>query len=814
MRSQTNNRQLILTIIPFLIIVLVQVSLSTFSLYTVSTARTYITGESSWSKSQKDAIYYLSNYAQTQSLEAYKNYQAALAIQDGDRRARLALQQEPPDINAARNGLLQGGNHPDDIENTIRGFLWFHHISSVEETINLWGIGDDYMQQLQNIGKQLHQGISNNSITADEIAALSLEINHINERIRPAAQGFSDALNSFSRKISTIAWITNLVVASLLLLLTVRQIRKLIQVSSDYKAALYAEKERVETTLKSIGEAVITFNMEGLLLYMNPNAELLLSHQKWDGQTQSFDQLFQLINTNKAGNDRIITFQELVQQKDGRSTYPSLQMMRPDKPPLSLTLVAAPVRNSQGEQYGMVLILHDNTIEQQYINDLSWQASHDALTGLVNRREFETRAVKLLNQLGDDESSVTLMFIDLDQFKLINDTHGHAAGDELLCQISRTVRSRLRPSDTLARLGGDEFGVLLVNSTIEGSVSKANNLRQAIIDNRFEWEGESFSISASIGLTRITDPNIPLAEVMRSADIACYMAKEKGRNRIQLHMAQDSEISARFHEMDWVQRLRRAIQEGEFRLFAQEIVPLNENHEGGRYVEILLRLQTENSNLVLPSDFIPAAERYGLMQEIDRFVVSKTFTELTLMREQGDNSITHCAINLSGSTLNDDGFLEFIHEQFSRTKIPAETICFEITETNAIANLEAAQHLIKALRQLGCRFSLDDFGAGMSSFAYLKHLPVDYLKIDGSFVRNMEHDSIDYAMVEMIHQIGHLTGKRTIAEFVSSANTVKELQEIGVDYAQGFYLAQPAPFNSQLKTKQDAQASSQKLIGY
>ncbi|MCP1290648.1 MULTISPECIES: bifunctional diguanylate cyclase/phosphodiesterase [Chromobacterium] len=793
MRSNTANRQLLFVVLPFLLIVVMQVALSAFSLYVVSTARAYVAGEGLWSKAQKDSIYHLTRYAQTGSDHDFQRYRLAISIQLGDHRARLALDRKPPDLDTARQGFLDGGNHPDDIENIIRAYLWFHHVSYLAEAIRYWKIGDYYLQEIQTIGEQLRQGYADGSLSQDDKAALTSQIAEINEAVKAPAQGFSRVLGNASREVSQAVWRVNLLVGLLLVLLTILQIRRLIQASDNYKAALQAEQQRAEITLQSIGDAVITLNMQGAVIYLNHSAKRMLSHLETESLGLHFDELLSLIKQGQ-DKDSTLSFAELCRLDESSRTYPKLNMLRHNAIPLQVSLVAAPIRDRRGEQYGIVLVLHDNTAEQQYINELSWQASHDALTGLLNRREFETRAIKAIKQLGQAEASLALMFIDLDQFKLINDTYGHAAGDELLCQISRSVARRLRASDTLARLGGDEFGVLLGNSSVESAIAKANNLRQAIMECSFQWEGNQFSISASIGLVCVSDADTSLAEVMRSADIACYMAKEKGRNRIQLHIPHNSEVSARFHEMDWVQRLRQALRDDSFTLYAQDIVPLAAHPERGRYVEVLLRLNADDGSQVPPGLFVPIAERYGLMTEIDRIVVEKVFQELALLRRAGNQDIRHCAINLSGSTLCDDGFLAFVQQQFQRSGVPPELICFEITETNAIANLEAAQRLIHELRRIGCLFSLDDFGTGMSSFAYLKHLPVDFLKIDGSFVREMATDPIDHAMVEMINHIGHVTGKRTIAEFVDTPEIVAELRKLGVDYAQGFHLSRPEPF--------------------
>jgi diguanylate cyclase (GGDEF)-like protein len=392
------------------------------------------------------------------------------------------------------------------------------------------------------------------------------------------------------------------------------------------------------------------------------------------------------------------------------------------------------------------------------------------------------------------------MYLDLDQFKVVNDTCGHAAGDQLIRQVSAVLLKRLREGDTLARLGGDEFGVLLENCPPDHALRIADQLRQTVSDFHFVWETRSFSVGVSIGLVNVKDGPFTLADVMSAADAACYMAKEKGRNRVQLYHAQDSELSVRQGEMEWISRLQKALKEDRFVLYAQDIKGLDAGREHGTHCEILVRLLDERGELVPPMAFIPAAERYNLMPAIDRWVIRSAFATISREQAEGGAVFEICAINISGGSIGDEGFLGYVREQFAHfPAVPPQSICFEITETAAIARLDKATHFIDELKSLGCRFSLDDFGAGMSSFAYLKHLPVDFLKIDGGFVKNMADDPIDRAMVEAINSVGHITGKQTIAEFVDGERVIALLREIGVDFAQGYGVAKPRPFGPRLQ---------------
>jgi diguanylate cyclase (GGDEF)-like protein len=425
---------------------------------------------------------------------------------------------------------------------------------------------------------------------------------------------------------------------------------------------------------------------------------------------------------------------------------------------------------------------------------LAHLASHDPLTGLLNRREFERRVTMALVESQYEANNHAVLYIDLDEFKVVNDTCGHAAGDELLRQVSALIRLRLRESDTLARLGGDEFGVLLEHCAPAPAYAIADALRTAIGDFHYQWNQRSFKIGASVGVVNVADGPQTLAGVLSAADAACYMAKDKGRNRVQVYSPESAEVTLRKGEMEWVNRIHRALAEDRFLLHAQPVRDTRTDDDASPYTELLLRLRDDGGDLVPPTSFIPAAERYHLMPAIDRWVIASAFAILARMLETEPPPSGVFAINVSGASIGDDAFLDFVQSQFLRYSVPHGSVCFEITETTAVASLSKATAFMTTLRALGCRFALDDFGVGVSSFTYLKHLPVDYLKIDGSFVKDMRNDPVSHAMVEAIHRIGHIMGKKTIAESVEHPETVKALRAIGVDYAQGFGIARPMPF--------------------
>ena len=420
---------------------------------------------------------------------------------------------------------------------------------------------------------------------------------------------------------------------------------------------------------------------------------------------------------------------------------------------------------------------------------LRHQASHDALTGLINRREFERRLAGALREARELGRRHALCYMDLDQFKIVNDVCGHGAGDELLQQLVVQLRGCVRETDTLARLGGDEFGLLLENCSLESAERAAQNLLERVRRFRFAWLGKTFEVGVSIGLVPIDGSSGDASSVLSAADVACYTAKDLGRHRVHVYRTDDTEVTRRRGEMDWVSRIKHALREGQFRLFAQPIVATRDGEPRDR--EVLLRLVGEHGKLVMPEAFVPAAERYGVMPALDRWVVEQVVS--TCGRWQRDLPGAGCSINISGASVNDDGFLRFLHGLIESHGLAPRTICFEITETAAIVNLTRAAHFVRELKSLGCRFALDDFGSGLSSFSYLKSLPVDYLKIAGSFVRGVTEDPVDDAMVEAINKIGHVMGLQTIAEYVEREVVLARIREIGVDYVQGNAIAAPCP---------------------
>jgi diguanylate cyclase (GGDEF)-like protein/PAS domain S-box-containing protein len=574
-----------------------------------------------------------------------------------------------------------------------------------------------------------------------------------------------------------------------------RRLRRLVGVETDiterklYEEALFREKESAQITLQSIGDGVVTTDAEARVQYLNPVASELTGWKLDDAVGRSIDEIFRGFHEETCEPIENPVAIAMRRNRPIKSVRPAL-LIRRDGNELYIESTASPIRDPVGSVSGGVLVFHDVSESRELNRRLSYAASHDILTELVNRREFETRLERALKSAKARETSYAVLYLDLDQFKIVNDACGHNAGDALLKQIGALLKSKIRWRDTLARLGGDEFGVLLESCTMDEALRTAENLRELISEFRFVWDERTFRLGVSVGVVPITPQTDDVASLLSAADSACAAAKDAGRNRVYNYQENDIDLMKRRKEMQWAARISNALDENRFELFRQTIQPLQATGEHGAHYELLIRMRDETGSLIAPGLFIAAAERYGLMTAIDRWVIQSAFRWLVSEADERER-LTLCSINLSGQSLADEKFLPFVIEQFQKSGLSGACICFEITETAAIASYSQANRFIHALKEIGCRFALDDFGTGLSSFGYLKHFPVDFLKIDGSFVKEMLHDPIDREMVRSINEIGHLTGKKTIAEFAENAEIITMLRGMGIDFAQGYGVAEP-----------------------
>lgn len=546
--------------------------------------------------------------------------------------------------------------------------------------------------------------------------------------------------------------------------------------------------ERAAMTLHAIGEAVITTDAEGAVEYLNPMAERLTGWTSSDARGQPLERVFNIVEeSSRKPIDDLFSRVQLQDESCKRERHALLLGRHGGE--LAVEESIAPIRTGQGELLGSVILFKDVTRQRRMTQELLHRAEHDALTGLVNRREFERRLEHAIEASKTQGARHALCYLDLDRFKTVNDTVGHAAGDELLRQIATLMMAQVRERDTLARLGGDEFALLLTNCPLEKAVEIAESLVAEIAGYRFAWEGSTFQVGVSIGVVAVTGIAGSVEELLIQADSACYSAKRLGRNRV--HLCQREAGAKSRHHGEWIRAssITSALEEERFLLYAQPVVPLVEHAGDVIHQELLVRLLDSTGAAVLPRVFIPAAERYGLMAAVDRWVIR---TALHRYHELfADPSPAEIAINLSAKTLGDASLSEFVRRQLAETGVPAESLCFEIGEATLTQNFNQVKRFIYAMKSEGCRIALDDFGSGLSSFSHLKKLPVDYLKIEGGVVQDMLQNPVDRVLVEAINKIGHTMAMRTVAKWVESDAVAGHLKELGIDYAQGYAMRFP-----------------------
>lgn len=740
----------------------------------------YSAGQSRWSRAQLSTVFALYRYAEHGDPVDLASARTQLDVPIGDMEARRAMSQDPVDRQAAVAGLLQGRNHPEDIPAMIWLYRHFSDWPHLRDAVAVWEASDTDLEALSQIADDLEQAhVQPGPLPEARRAALMDRLERVNARAYERTEAFIGALTDATRWLRQTLMITGVVVMGVVGLLATLLGWRLVRVVSASRRRFKAIFEQA-----AVGMAELTANRQ----FISVNAALcdILGYSEKELLTRRLDDLLHseeretesggIHDMGPRGNGPVTLEQRFV-RCDGGIVWGKLTM--------------SVIGSRSGASATRIAVIEDVSESRRLSFELAHQADHDSLTGLLNRRALERELARALRMVREQQTPHALCYIDLDEFKVVNDTCGHAAGDQMLRQITELLREQLREGDILARLGGDEFGMLLRGCDLTAGSRVAEKLCRVIEEFRFDWDGRRFNVSCSMGVVPVTGDLPDIDAALRAADIACYLAKEQGRNRVHATEPDDSLVSRRRGEMEWLSRIRTALDEDRFYLDAQRIVPLD-GEVSPRY-EVLVRLLDEDGQIVAPGAFLPPAERFGAVQEIDRWVITRV---CRMLADNPDHlkDLEACHINISGRSFDRPEFLEFVIKTLRYHGVSADRLCLEITETAAIRNLGDATEFMTALRQRGCRFALDDFGAGLSSFGYLRRLPVDYLKIDGVFVRDIVSDTADHAMVRAINEVGQSLGKQIIAEFVETEEAMGLLREMGVHYGQGFGIHRPERF--------------------
>ncbi|NUO75361.1 MAG: EAL domain-containing protein [Lysobacter sp.] len=738
-------------------------------------ATAYLVGEGHWSRARLETVYHLDRYAARGDPHDLAQARKALEVPMGDRAARLALERSPPDLDTARRGFRAGRNAEADIPRLIWVYRNFSRAPFFADAVAIWRRAEPHIFRLQAIADRLeaHWRQPGAGPAGPELRA---ELDRISRTLKPMERQFADTLLGGVAQVRVMLLLVSgvlfVVIAALAVLAYYSSLRRIRATESRFRAAFQQA---------SVGMAKL--DHEGRVLAANEELAAMLSYSsEYLVGTRFGDHLADGGAAGLSWMDGSTPVERRVRRADGSEFWGRV------------TPSTVQIDSGDGRIF---LIVEDVSEARDLTQILTFQASHDGLTGLINRREIEQRLDGLLTQAHGDGRRHTLCFLDLDQFKLINDTCSHAAGDEVLRLIATTLPGHLRPEDWMGRLGGDEFAVLLHDTPVEAATEFAGRINQVLGDTCLLWEGHHLALTASIGLVEINADSPSVAWLLRAADTACYLAKDGGRNGIQVYVESDSEVAQRQREMHWVDQTRSAIAEDRLQLYAQRIVPLNDAGGGLQY-EILVRLRDVSGNLCYPSAFLPAAERYGQASMIDLQVLILTVQALSRHRAHL-NRLELCHVNVSGQSAASRDFCRRAEALLEAHPEVARKLCFELTETASIDRLSQARAFIDAVHARGCLVALDDFGSGLSSFAYLKSLPVDILKIDGLFVRDIDRNDLDYAVVRAITEVARSQGKRTVAEWAENEAVLRRLREIGVDAAQGYAIHEPCPLQELIR---------------
>ena len=764
-------------------------------------ALAFSAGENLWAKNQKNLGFYLLHYLNTGDKESEKIYKKSASTIHHFRRARELMMNNPHETDAMREAMIQGGMTQNDIKSAIRIQWYVGHSSLFKEAYELWHNAEEAALKLEPMYEEAAALLSQPIRDQAALNDLSARIVEADRTAQPLEELFSNKMNELSHLAANVLIGIEISLLALILFSVTWRTREILEARKRISATLTAERQKAVITMEAIGDAIITTNDKDEVEYMN-EAAVRLCQQQLPAAGETSLPLHELVTMmDEASGDMFPSlFTQLQESTDGvirnESSY---HLVRKDGSSTPVSWIGSIIRDNE-KITGAVLVIHDTTREKQLIERLNWLATHDPLTSLMNRRTFKERleqAIGTLCRSGKERRENhghVLIFIDLDQFKVVNDTSGHVAGDKLLRLISKSVSECLRSNDVFARLGGDEFGIILLNCSQAAGEERAEQIRKLIAQTELTWGSRRISSTASLGLVHLDSSDTTLTSALSAADLVCYKAKDSGRNRVETYHEDDTELLERHGEMTWVQKIHRSIEEDKFQLYAQPVIPLQKDLPP--HFELLLRLINEDGVIIPPGAFIPAAERFGLMPLIDRWVVRSGLKKIAeLNAENPANRDSVFSINLSGATFREKGFAEEVKAFFTSFDVEPRQICFEITETHAVTNMQQAIEFITKIRNLGCSFALDDFGSGMSSFGYLKEMPVNYLKIDGKIVKGMCSNTLDKAIVEMINQLGHAIQTSTIGEYAETEEIVEALRKCGVDFGQGYALGHPAPWS-------------------
>lgn len=765
-----------------ILLALLGLGLTTLALEIQSASRAYVAAESEWSKSQKEAVYWLDRAADTGDRLWLEQARNALQVPLADLKARLAMEQSGPDYDAAKQYFIEAKSHPGDAARMAWLYRYFRNAPYVRDAIAYWRDSDRYILRLQANLNGLEALFKEDPVDDAAIAGLREDVGQIARDLRPIQTAFSETLNEASRwinfwlKILATVAIGALAVAIVFVFrwATLRIAESERQFRDTFEqAAMGMAQMRPDGTLIAVNNALC-----GLLGYTRKDlvggslAALLHPDQDPD----NLQQFLAIVEVPKSQEHRLVT-------RDGTSIWCRLSLARVDDA-------------WKGRDH-MILGVQDVTETRDLMQKLHFQARHDALTGTINRYEFEEQLAVIIHHARVHKTQHAFCFIDLDQFKVVNDTAGHLAGDEVLQEVTRLLQRELRQTDILARLGGDEFGVILRDCGDKAAVEVAEKLREAIEGYVYHSGDTLLRLGASIGCVAINETTLDAADLLKVADTACYMAKDYGRNRVVHYSQDDLALQSRHAEMEVLTKIRSALTDNRFVLYAQEIRSLT-GSEPPRF-EVLVRMLDAQGNTLPPGQFLPAAERYQAAPDIDRWVVQASLDTLARHPRQLAH-LGSCHINLSGQSISREDFLSFLERALDHSTVDPSKLCFEITETAAISNLADARHFFQRLHQRGCTFALDDFGSGLSSYGYLTTLPVEVVKIDGSFVCDALENEIHRAFVKSIGEIVSLMGKSAVAESVETDAIRDCMAELGIQWGQGYGIHRPCPMEAFLNT--------------